>query len=173
MALDRGGVQKLSYGKSQTTNMSTTVNAIAQDKFRDVVWLGCDDGLYCYTNNAFIENEITDFCKSTRIRHVAVTEDGAVLVSCYENYGQIRFNLDGTVENWTKNEGLAGNKVRVAVKMSNGELYVGTTTGLSIINPDTKDILNINKSSIIDNDYIMCLFEDTDGSIWFGTDGGG
>jgi hypothetical protein len=45
MALDRGGVQKLSYGKFQTTNLSTTVNAIAQDTFRDVIWIGCDDGL--------------------------------------------------------------------------------------------------------------------------------
>ena len=173
LALDRGGVQKLSYGKFQTTNMATTVNAIAQDKFRDVVWLGCDDGLYCYNNNSFIENAITEYCKNTRIRHVGVTEEGAVLVSCYENYGQIKFNLDGTVENWTKNNGLAGNKVRVGIQMSNGELYVGTTTGLSIIEPDTGKITNINKNNIIDNDYIMCLFEDTDGSIWFGTDGGG
>ena len=173
MALDRGGVQKLSYGKFQTTNMSTTVNAIAQDKFRDVVWLGCDDGLYCYTNNAFIENELTEYCKSTRVRHVTVTEDGAVLVSCYENHGQIKFNLDGTIQQWLKDDGLAGNKVRVAFQMGNNELYVGTTTGLSIINLDTEEILNINKNNVIDNDYIMCLYEDTDGSIWFGTDGGG
>lgn len=173
LALDRGGVQKLSYGKFQTTNMSTTVNAIAQDTFRDVVWLGCDDGLYCYNNNVFIENELTDFCKSTRIRHVEVTKEGAVLVSCYENYGQIKYNLDGTLTNWTKNDGLAGNKVRVATQMSNGELYVGTTTGLSIINEAEQSILNINKNNVLDNDYIMCLFEDTDGSIWFGTDGGG
>lgn len=173
MALDRGGVQKLSYGKFQTTNMSTTVNAIAQDKFRDLIWLGCDDGLYCYNNNTFIENEITDYCKNTRIRHVAVTEEGALLVSCYENHGQVKFNLDGSIEQWKKENGLAGNKVRVARQMSNGELYVGTTTGLSIIEPETKNILNINKNDVLDNDYIMCLFEDTDGSIWFGTDGGG
>ena len=173
LALDRGGVQKLSYGKFQTTNMSTTVNAIAQDTFRDVVWIGCDDGLYCYNNNTFIENKLTDFCKSTRIRHVDVTKDGSVLVSCYENHGQIKYDLDGTLTKWTKDNGLAGNKVRVATQMTNGELYVGTTTGLSIINFATGNIMNVNKNNGLDNDYIMCLFEDTGGSVWFGTDGGG
>ena len=173
LALDRGGIQKLSYGKFQTTNMSTTVNAIAQDKFRDVVWLGCDDGLYCYKNNTFIENEITDYCRNVRIRHVEVTGSGDILVSCYEKHGQLKFNTDGSVSRWVKDEGLAGNKVRVATEMKNGELYVGTTTGLSIINEKTGQITNINKNDFLDNDYIMCLFQDTDGKVWFGTDGGG
>ena len=77
------------------------------------------------------------------------------------------------MEQWQKENGLAGNKVRVATQTSSGELYVGTTTGLSIINLETKEILNINKNEILENDFIMCIFEDTDGSIWFGTDGGG
>ena len=34
--------------------MPTTVNAIAQDDFRKVVWLAGDNGLYCYKDNVFI-----------------------------------------------------------------------------------------------------------------------
>ena len=107
LALDRGGIQKLSHGRFQTTNTPTTVNAIAQDKFRDVVWFGCDDGLYCYKNNKFISNEITEFCKDARIRHVGVTAEGAVLVSAYEKLGQVKFNLNGTIRQWKKEDGLA------------------------------------------------------------------
>ena len=173
MALDHGGIQKLSYGKFQTLNMSTSVNAIAQDSFRDVVWLGCDDGLHCYKNDEFIQNDITRFCKNVRVRHVGVTEDGALLVSCYEKYAQLKFNLDGSIENWNKDDGLAESRVRVAAKIKNGDLYVGTTGGLSIIDNKTGKITNINKNEIVDNDFIMCIFEDVDGSVWVGTDGGG
>ena len=177
IALDRGGIQKLSYGKFKTTNLPTTVNAIAQDIFRKVIWLGCDDGVHCYKEetDTFLENQITKLCKNVRVRHVEVTEDGAVLICCYEKYAQIKVNLDGTVEYWNKDSGLAGNKVRVASQMQNEDLYVGTTTGLSVIDHKTGEIVNINKAnySNLENEFIMCLFEDDDGTVWVGTDGGG
>ena len=173
IALDRGGIQKLSYGKFQTTNMPTTVNAIAQDRFRDLVWMGGDNGLYCYKNGQFIENSITEYCKATRIRHVGLTEDGALLVCCYEKHAQLKFNLDGSIEMWNRAKGLAGDKVRVAIQAKNKDLYIGSTTGLSVVRASDKSIININKNDILENDFIMCLYEDDDGSIWFGTDGGG
>lgn len=173
LALDRGGIQKLSHGRFQTTNTPTTVNAIAQDKLRDVVWFGCDDGLYCYKDNKFITNEITEFCKNARIRHVGVTPEGAVLVSAYEKIGQVKFNLGGTIEQWTKEDGLAGDRVRVAIQTRKKDLYVGTTSGLSFIEAGTGKITNYIKGGKIQNDFIMALYEDDDGSLWFGTDGGG
>lgn len=173
IATDHGGLQKLSYGKFQTVSMPTTINVIAQDNFRNVVWLAGDDGLYCYENNEFIENEITKYCKNIRIRHVCVTDSGELLVSTYEKLGQLKFNLDGSVESWTKNSGIAGDRVRVAEKMSNGDLYIGTTTGLSIVDASSGEITNLTKNQKIDNDYIMCLYEDSDKNVWVGTDGGG
>lgn len=173
IATDRGGLEKLSYGKFQTTSMPTTINAIAKDDFRKVIWFAGDNGLYCYKNNEFVENEITHFCKNIRIRHVGVTPEGALLVSTYEKLGQLKFELDGNVKKWTKEDGLAGNRVRVAEEMSNGDLYVGTTTGLSIIDGQTGEIQNIYKGERISNDYIMCLYEDDDKNVWVGTDGGG
>ena len=173
IATDRGGLEKLSFGKFQTTNMDTSINAILQDKFRNVIWLAGDDGLYCYKNNELVTNEITKYCKKIRIRHISLTKDGSLLVSTYEKFGQLKFNLDGTIDKWTKENGLAGNKVRVAEEMSNGDLYVGTTTGLSIIDAKTGKIQNIYKGDKIPNDYIMCLYEDENARVWVGTDGGG
>lgn len=170
---DRGGLQKLSYGKFQTTSMPTSINAIAQDTNRKVIWIAGDNGLYCYKNNKFEENEITEYCKNVRIRHLSITKEGALLISCYEKYGQLKVNLDGTIEGWTKNEGIAGDRVRVAEQISNGDLYIGTTTGLTIIDGKTREITNITKGDNLDNDYIMCLYEDKDGTVWCGTDGGG
>lgn len=171
-ATDLGGIERLSYSKFQTTFMSTTVNAIAQDTNRDVVWIAGDDGLYCYSNGKFIDNEITDYCKNVRVRHVAMTREGDLLVSTYEKLGQIKFSKDGKIQSWKKTDGLAGNKVRVCEQMRSGDLFVGTTTGLSIIGRDGS-IKNITTADKITNDYIMCIFEDDEGSVWIGTDGGG
>lgn len=173
LATDRGGIQKFSTSKFQTTSMPTTVNAICQDSFRQVTWLAGDDGLYCYKGNSFVENQITKYCQNVRIRHVSLTKDGALLVSCYGKYGQLKFNLDGTVNSWTKEQGLAGDRIRVAEEMANGDLYIGTTTGLSIVNSGTGKITNIVKCDTITNDYIMCLYQAPDGKVWVGTDGGG
>ncbi|MBP5401982.1 MAG: HD domain-containing protein [Treponema sp.] len=173
IATDCGGVEKISYSKFQTTSMSTTINAIAQDTFRNVVWLAGDDGLYCYRNGLLVENSITRLCKNIRIRHVSLTKDGALLVSTYAKYGQLKIDLNGNVTSWTKEKGLAGNRVRVAEEMSNGDIYVGTTNGLSIIHKKDGTITNITKGDKLINDYIMCLYEDAEGSVWVGTDGGG
>ena len=173
LALDRGGIQKLSTGKFQTTNIDSSVNAIAQDSFRDVIWMACDNGLYCYKNNAFVENEYTKLFTNMRIRHVGVTEDGAILLNCYEKYDQIKINLDGKIQYWNKDNGLAANKSRISIQTKNGDLYAGTISGLSIIDHNTGEITNIYKDDFLYNDFIMCLYEDDDGSVWFGTDGGG
>lgn len=171
-ATDLGGLQRLSYSKFQTTYMPTTVNAIVQDVARDVTWIAGDDGLYCYAHGSFLENEITRLCKNVRVRHLAVTRDNALLISTYEKYGQLKIDADGTVHSWKKEDGIAGSKVRVCEQISNGDLYIGTTNGLSIIHKDGT-IKNITKGGDIKNDYIMCLYEDADGSVWAGTDGGG
>ena len=174
LATDCGGVEKLSYSKFQTTSMPTTINAIAQDKFRKVVWLAGDNGLYCQQNGRLVENSITNFCKNMRIRHVSLTKDGSLLISTYSKYGQLKIDLDGKISYWSKDDGLAGNRVRVCEQMSNGDLYVGTAEGLSIIHAKDGTIKTINKKSEkITNDYIMCLYEEGDGKVWVGTDGGG
>lgn len=173
LGTDRNGLQRLIHPKFKTTTLNKTVNSIVQDKYRDVVWIGCDDGLLCLKNDHFIENEMTQKCKNIRIRHVDVCDEGTLFVSTYEILGQLKYTIDGTLSSWTKDNGLAGNKVRVALELSNNDIYVGTTNGLSIIDGISGAITNITKKDGVDNDYIMCIFEASDGSVWVGTDGGG
>lgn len=170
-ATGRGGVEKLSVGKFRTVNLNTTVNAIAQDT-EQFVWLGTDSGLLCVDQNQnLVENDLTRLCKGLRVRHVAVCKNGDILISCYSEMGQIRAGKDG-LQNWTTAEGLAGERVRVAIETSTGDLYVGTTTGLSIIHPDGT-IKNFTVQEGLPNDYIMCIYEDNKGAVWVGSDGGG
>ncbi|MBP5696779.1 MAG: hypothetical protein J6X11_09060 [Treponema sp.] len=175
IATDRGGVHKLSTGKFVTVRMDTTVNAICEDSKRSVVWLGCDKGLFCYDfkKSSFVQNDITNFCSNIRIRHVGITENGSLLVSTYGHYGQIVISPDGKPKYWNKDSGLSGDMTRVSTLCSDGKLYVGTTTGLNIIDMSTNEIKIMTRDDGLPNDYIMCIYEASDGSIWCGTDGSG
>ena len=107
------------------------------------------------------------------ISDVNVTPDGLVLVSTHERLGQLEYKLDGTIVSWKKSDGLAGDKVRVSLKHSNGDLYIGTASGVSIIDSKDGSIQNFTKENGFDNDYIMCITEDSEGKVWIGTAGCG
>ena len=169
---DRGGIQKFSVGKFKTIPMDTSINAIADDDLRNCVWLAGDDGLHCWNGSELVENDLTRLCRNIRIRHVEITADGELLVSTYKKLGQIVYGTDNSIKAYTEDDGLAGMRCRVAIKASDGTLYVGTTTGLSVIGPDGT-IDNYTRDDGLVNAYIMCIYEDPDHNIWVGTDGGG
>ena len=171
-ATDRNGIGKLTHGKFDVTKLGTSVNAIVEDSVGRF-WIGTDNGVRCYVGERSISNEITEFTKGIRIRHVAMTSDDELLVSCYTKPGQLLYNpRSGEIKSWTSEDGLAGNKVRVALETSPGEFYVGTTTGLSIIHPND-EISTFKQIDGLENEYVMCIYKDTNEVIWIGTDGGG
>ena len=172
LATDRGGAQRFSRARFKAFHTKNTVNAIVEDLTRNCVWFAADDGLLCWKNGSFVETKETEFVKKMRVRHVGVTKNGGLLVSTYEQLGQILFDADGTIHQWTKDDGLPGMRVRVAIENRAGDLYIGTTTGLAIFKADGKKI-KIRKEDGIPNEYIMALHEDEQGRIWVGTDGGG
>ena len=181
VATDRAGVQKMNKGFFKTFPLTASVNSIAEGK-DGRVWLGCNDGVVCYnqvgSDGKLVaeENEITSFCAGTRIRHIGIASNGDILVSAYANLGQLRFSSDGKlVGQWKKKDGLTGEKVRLAVEsVKTHDLYIGTTTGLNVVDHDTGKIKTFTKKDGLPHEYIMWIFEDSDdGKIWLGTDGGG
>ena len=168
---DSEGLGKISLGKFRMTLLNTGVNAICEDKDGNV-WIGSDEGLMCYNNDLIrVENELTQFCSGTRIRHIALTPENDLLVNCYTKPAQVKYS-NGKIYSWTTDEGLTGDKTRVSLQTKNGDLWSGTTTGLSLIKPDGT-IKNYTSAQGFDCEYIMCLFEDKNGQLWVGTDGGG
>lgn len=171
-ATDRGGVQKMSPGKFRTVSLPSPVNCIAESQ-DGLVWVGTDNGLLCYDRNTLVDNSLTEMLKGIRIRHVGSTKNGDVLVSTYAKYGQVLYSIDGTIQNWTTRDGLAGDRVRVAIEDKNSNLWIGTTTGLTKIDHVSNELVSYTKNDGLINEYVMCLYEDKDGLLWIGTDGGG
>ena len=172
LASDRNGVGKLTHGKFSVTKLGTTANAIVEDSVGRV-WIGTDKGVRCYVGEKEIKNKLTEFTQNIRVRHVGVTGKNEILVSCYTKPGQILFNpRTEEIKTWTTDNGLAGNKVRVAVEAFPNEFYVGTTTGLSIIHADGS-VNTFKQIDGLENEYVMCIHKDSNDIVWIGTDGGG
>ncbi len=173
VATDRSGIGKLSRGKFKVTKLGATANAIAESA-DGLFWVGTDNGIRCFNESGEEQsNFLTDFSKGLRVRHVGVTKDGQILVSCYTKPGQIKYNpRTKNIESWNTDNGLVGNKVRVALETEPNEFYIGTTTGLSIIHADGT-ISNFKQLEGLENEYVMCIYRDTNGVVWIGTDGGG
>ncbi|MBQ7159758.1 MAG: hypothetical protein IJS09_10130 [Treponema sp.] len=170
IATDRSGVGKLTHGKFKMIKLGIAVNSVTEDRYGKV-WVGTDTGVRCYENDVEVETPLTTYTKGVRIRDVQATKNGDILVSCYTKPGQLRYSK-GTIKSWTTDDGLAGNKVRVAIEPNTDELYVGTTTGLSIIHADGS-IKNFKQIDGLENEYVMALYQDTNDIIWIGTDGNG
>ena len=170
-ATDRNGIGKMTLGKFKMFRLGLTVNGFAES-YDGKIWVATDYGVLCYVNDAPVENELTKYTKNLRIRHVEATEDGKILVCCYTKPGFLIY--DGkTIKSWTTDNGLAGNKVRIAIETSDDEYYVGTTTGLSIIHSDGSIKTYKQNTGELDTEYIMTIYKDTHNVIWVGTDGGG
>ncbi len=172
IATDRNGIGKMTRSRFKMFRTGMTSNAIAEG-LDGRIWVGTDSGVICYVDGQPETNTLTEYTKDIRIRHVGVTGNGDILVSCYKKPGQLRYNpAGGRITSWSTDEGLAGNKVRVAIEGKGGELYVGTTTGLSIIHTDGS-IVSFKQLDGLENEYVMCLYLDANEMLWIGTDGGG
>ncbi len=173
LGLNRGGLYKMSYGKFITVPTDSSINGICEDQIRKVTWLASDTGVLCYKDGSFISNNLTELTKGLRIRHVGMDKSGELLVCAFSlDIPFIRLSKNGSIKTWSVEDGIVGNRARVAIKSSDGDYYVGTAQGLSVIHKDGK-IETLSKKVPMENVYIMWLYEDSEKCVWVGTNGGG
>ena len=146
--------------------MNISVNSICQDRFRGVTWLGCDDGLHCYKDNHFIENEITKAVKGVRVRHVGITKDNELLISAFSETPQTLVTPDSKIKFWTTEDGIVSAKARVAIKSSSGDIYVGTNGGGVFVLQDEKIIKSYTVENGLGTDSVFQMICDNTGLVW-------
>lgn len=159
-----------------------TVNVIYQDK-NNKLWIGSNNGLFNIEKGRV--SRFKNFNNSnTEIRVSTITEDsnhnlwigtiGKGLMVWNPKTGLLIKNF---TQNLNDKQSFASNDVFKIIHSKAGDFWVGTQTGLSIINPFTyqvktyknipSDINSLNHNSIYD------VFEDKNGSVWIGTYYGG
>lgn len=172
IGFDRGGLLKISRSKFSTVSYKSSVNVICEDTMRKCTWLGTDSGVACYKDNDFVENDVTRLTDTYRVRHIEMTKDNELLICSYSDEPLIFVYPDDSVKIYKVKDGIAS-KCRLAIKISNGDYYVGTTSGLSIIHHEDGHISTLTRDDGFANHYIMWLYEDDKNQVWVGTNGGG
>lgn len=113
-------------------------------------------------------NFLFDFKKINNTYWLA-TESGAYIVDA--NLSVIKF-LDTQ-----SSPSIIGNDVRSIVQNYTGNIWLGTTTGISILNRENELLYSYdNQNNInfgLESSHVLSLYKDTNDSIWLGTFGGG
>jgi len=140
----------------------------------------CEDakGQLCVASEGAINRLIGDrFYESTNaaplpecpIQQVCASQDGALWIAS-AGEGVLRVH-DGQIRKYTKASGLADNKVASLLHDREGNVWVGTWSGLCRLQGE--NIATLTRQDGLPHDYIESLYEDHEGSLWIGTRGGG
>ncbi len=130
------------------------------------IWIGGYSGVVKYDGTSFEKLPVSDGLTSARGLFedssgriwVATNDSGVVVI---DGRNRIRF---------TKNDGLRSNSIRTFAEDFKGNVYIGSTAGVSYVDANMK--LHNIESEFIDNERILRLVTDAGGNV-FGHTGSG
>ncbi len=151
-------------------NIKQVVNSIQPHNGR--IYVGCNDGLYCYENENEVTDALTQSCKGLRIRQIYEDDNDNLWISTYQN-GIVKMDVNGDITSYTsENSGLATDEVRCFWQKADGEILIGTEEGLYLMDTDGAIYRNTT-NSILNTTRILDVKEISTGEIYVATDGYG
>lgn len=147
-----------------------TVNAIILYKSR--LYVGCDNGLYCFKDKTKVHDELVAACNGKRIRQLYVDQENNLWVSTYQD-GIKKMDKTGQVTSFNMyNSNLTTNQIRCVFQKQNKEILIGTEEGLFIMYSD-ETIHHVTSDEDLNTKRILDVKEAKDGKIYAATDGYG
>ncbi|MBR3242146.1 MAG: HD domain-containing protein [Parasporobacterium sp.] len=139
-----------------------------------LLYLGTDNGLKIVDENfELVENDLTALMDSVRIRSIHEDSKGLLWFGTNSDLGLLHYDPEtGEYGSYNTENGLASNRARTCLELSDGRMAVATNSGVNIIE-------NGNVTTLYDghqglrNLEILCLEEAADGKILAGSDGDG
>jgi ligand-binding sensor domain-containing protein len=172
--------------------------SIIEDKHGNI-WFGTNDGVSCYNGNSFINYTLAEGLINNAVR--SITEDKFGNLWCCTEGGISRFDGKKFI-NYTSKDGLPNNIILSSVKDKKGNLWFGTQGG-GVIRYQLKNTnitchantckhnlqvpgdFDLHKNEIardfdvfstkhgLSFNTVLCIFQDKNENILFGTYGGG
>lgn len=141
------------------------VQAVTQTR-DGYLWLATQKGLSRFDGVDFVTftPQNTPELKNWNFTSLCETRDGSLWIGT-EGSGVNRF-LDGKFYHYTTNNGLSGNVIRTFREMRNGELWIGSTTGITIFK-DGK-FSEFKRFEWPTTFAVRAIVEDKKGRIWIG-----
>ena len=147
-----------------------TTNSI--QPYQDKIYVGYDDGLYCYQGKELVEDNLVRSCSGERIRQIYLDQENNIWVSTFED-GIKEMSPNGEVTCYnTENSNLETNKIRCIWEKPDKEILVGTEDGLYVIDQNHQVKL-FSDDTTLSTKRILDVKEDSDGHVYAATDGYG
>ena len=138
------------------------------------LFIGTDKGIQI-VNPEGIETEhpLIDYLEDARIRCITADKEGNLWLATYtKNKGLVCLSKDGTIRNYTTQNGMPNNQIRCISIASDGRVLVGTNGGLGILKAG-EVVQTVDEAQGVRNTVFLTVQEMKDGSIWAGSDGDG
>ena len=140
------------------------------------LYIGTDVGLQLLDKNyKQKKNVLTEMLEGVRIRSIKADSNGRLWLCTYSSdadYGLICYYGDGTYKIFNEESGMVSSKIRTMTELSDGTIAVAGSGGVNLIRDD-EIIATYDESYGISNTEILSIAEGENGSIYFGSDGGG
>lgn len=138
------------------------------------LYLATETGLMILDSNLRKKkNGLTSLLKGERIRSVYPDSEGKLWISSNGEHGLVCYDpKKDTWETITPDQGLASDRPRICLELSDGSLAVATADGVNILR-DGKVVDTLDKEDGIENTWILSIAEGSHGELYMGTDGDG
>lgn len=147
-----------------------TVNSV--ENYQHNLYIGCDDGVYCFHNKKPVHNELTLACQGERTRQIYEDRDDQLWVSTYYSGLKI-LEPDGNVSAINMyNSELETNQIRCTFQRKNGDMLVGTEMGVYLIDKE-RQVSHLVDDSDFNNVRVLDVREAKNEKIYVSTDGHG
>ena len=148
------------------------VRAITQDNYGNF-WFGTRNGVSRYDGNTFTSFSEDNGLSNNRIRDIKLDSLGNLWFGTY--FGGINRYTGDMFVHYSEVEGLLSNQVLDITGDSDGNIWLGTFEGISQLtftNSKLNEVNNFDVDSGLINPVVRCVFLDSAGMFWFGTEGG-
>lgn len=176
--LNCGGFGIISNGKIRSVIRFNTLdqNECTWSLFENSqkqIWNGTWGGglLQCELNERYelVRSVKNNFVTSDVILSIYEDRQKAMWIGTQDK-GLFRLK-NGSVTHYTVADGLSNNEVRAILETQNGEMWIGTGSGLNKLSAGKFTVFTTNDG--LSNNSIRTMYEDTSGVLWLGTYGGG
>lgn len=150
--------------------LEQTINSI--QVYQGKVYVGGEDGLYCFYGKEKVEDNLTAECRGKRIRQIYLDKENNLWISTYQDGIRVLDANRGVSSYNTNNSGLETNQIRCIWQRQNKEVLIGTEDGLYVRDKEGV-IRKFSDDSVLGTKRILDVKEDSRGVVYAATDGYG
>jgi len=143
------------------------ISCISEDR-QGNIWIGTwGGGISRFSNGKLTTFNNSNGLHDEKIRSITEDVEGNLLIGTNE-HGLLIFK-GGRFLHYGENEGLSDPHVYAIFEDQARRLWFGTNAGISVYDPDTREMEYFNQQTDMIGDQIRTIKEDNNGHIWIGT----